>query len=291
MALAEAAMLRAAGLTVAGRLQGADLDIGAGECVAVLGPNGAGKSTLLRALAGLLGFAGSVRWMGRELKGIPHLERGRTLAWLGQESMAEFAFRVKDVVAQGRFAHGDDALGAGGRTPDAPGAGGRTPDAPGAGGRTPDAPGALVRTPGGRHVAEAMEALDILHIAERPITELSGGELRRVFLARALATAAPMQLWDEPASSLDVRHALEVYALTQRLAGAGSCVLVSLHDIRAAYRFGRAVVLDQGRIVADGPPHDVLTAPLIRRVFRVEARFLTSLVPELPGAAPPCAPV
>jgi iron complex transport system ATP-binding protein len=91
-----------------------------------------------------------------------------------------------------------------------------------------------------------------------------------------------MQLWDEPASSLDVRHALEVYALTQRLAAAGSCVLISLHDIRAAYRFGRVLVLDQGRVVVDGPPHDVLTAPLIRQVFRVEARFLTSLVPELP---------
>jgi iron complex transport system ATP-binding protein len=185
--------------------------------------------------------------MGRDLKGIPYLERGRTLAWLGQESQAEFAFPVKDVVAQGRFAHGDD----------------------------------------GRRVAEAMETLNISHIAERPITELSGGEMRRVFLARALATGAPIQLWDEPASSLDVRHALEVYALTQRLADAGSCVLISLHDIRAAYRFGRAVVLDRGRVVVDGPPHDVLTAPLIRRVFRVEARFLTSLVPELPQASGP----
>jgi iron complex transport system ATP-binding protein len=242
MAFAEATVLRTVGLTVGDRLRGADLAVGAGECVAVLGPNGAGKSTLLRALAGLLGYTGSVHWMGRELKGIPHLERGRALAWLGQESPAEFAFLVKDVVAQGRFAHGDD----------------------------------------GRHIAEAMDALNILHIAERPITELSGGELRRVFLARALATGAPIQLWDEPASSLDVRHALEVYALTQRLAGASSCVLISLHDIRAAYRFGRAVVLDQGRIVADGPPHDVLTAPLIRQVFRVEAQFLTSLVPELP---------
>jgi len=236
-------MLRAVDLTVAGRLQGASLDVGAGECVAVLGPNGAGKSTLLRALAGLLNATGSIHWMGRELKGITYLERGRTLAWLGQESAAEFAFHVKDVVAQGRFAHGDD----------------------------------------GRHVGEAMDALDILQIADRPITELSGGECRRVFLARALATGAPIQLWDEPVSSLDVRHALEVYALTQRLAAAGSCVMVSLHDIRAAYRFGRVIVLDSGRIVVDGPPHDVLTAPLIHQVFRVEAHFTTSLVPELPN--------
>jgi iron complex transport system ATP-binding protein len=242
LAPAEAAVLRGAGLTVDGRLLGASLDVGAGECVAVLGPNGAGKSTLLRVLAGLLRASGSVHWSGRELRGIPYLERGRLCAWLGQESAAEFAFPVRDVVSQGRFAHGDD----------------------------------------GKYVDEAIAALDISHIAGRPITELSGGERRRVFLARALATGAPIQLWDEPTSSLDVRHALEVYALTQRLADAGACVLVSLHEIRAAYRFGRVVVLDNGRIVVDGPPHEVLTAPLIRQVFRVEARFVTSLVPELP---------
>jgi iron complex transport system ATP-binding protein len=235
-------MLRAADLTVDGRLHGASLTVGAGECVAVLGPNGAGKSTLLRALAGLLNAAGGVHWSGRELKAIPYLERGRLLAWLGQESPAEFAFPVRDVVAQGRFAHGDD----------------------------------------GKCVDEAMASLDISHIADRSITELSGGERRRVFIARALATAAPIQLWDEPASSLDVRHALEVYALTQKLADAGSCVMVSLHDIRTAYRFGRVVVLNHGCIVVDGPPHEVLTAPLIRQVFRVEAQFTVSLVPELP---------
>jgi iron complex transport system ATP-binding protein len=164
------------------------------------------------------------------------------LAWLGQESNAEFAFPVRDVVAQGRFAHGDD----------------------------------------GQLIDEAMGALDILHLSDRPVTELSGGERRRVFLARALATGAPIQLWDEPTSNLDVRHALEVYALARGLAKKGSCILVSLHDIRAAYRFDRVLVLDEGKLVIDGPPHDVLTAPLIRNIFRVEAHFMTSLVPELP---------
>jgi iron complex transport system ATP-binding protein len=235
-------MLKAQGLALEGRLNDVSLEAGAGECVAVLGPNGSGKSSLLRALAGLLATSGKVFWMGRELKDIPYIERGRALAWLGQDSRADFAFRVEDVVAQGRFAHGDD----------------------------------------GRHVAESMAAVDISHIAHRRITELSGGELRRVFLARALATRAPMQLWDEPASSLDVRHALEVYALAQSLAQRGSCVLISLHDIRAAYGFGRVAVLDQGKLVVEGPPHEVLTAPLIRKVFRVEAQFLESLVPTLP---------
>jgi iron complex transport system ATP-binding protein len=242
LAFAEAAMLSAVELSVESRLRDVGLEAGARECIGVLGPNGAGKSTLLMALAGLLKATGSVCWMGRELGGISYLERGRTLTWLGQESVADFAFPVKDVVAQGRFAHGDD----------------------------------------GQMVDEAMSALDIAHLANRPVTELSGGERRRVFLARAFATGAPIQLWDEPASSLDARHALEVYALARNLAANGACVLVSLHDIRAAYRFDRVLVLDNGLLVVDGPPHEVLTAPLIRQVFRVEAHFMESLVLELP---------
>ena len=240
-------MLSAQGISVDTRLQDIHLEARPGEHIAVLGPNGAGKSTLLLALAGLLQAKGAIAWNGQELSRIPFLQRGRMLAWLGQESHAEFAFAVRDVVAQGRHAWGDESTDA-------------------------EAPG----------VTEAMALLDITHLATRPITQLSGGERRRVFLARALATGAPIQLWDEPASSLDVRHALEVYALAHRLAERGSTLLVSLHDIRAAYRFSRVLVLDRGRLVGDGPPHDVLTADLIRDVFRVEARFVTSLVPELP---------
>jgi len=236
-------MLKASALSVYGRLHDISLKVHAGECVAILGPNGAGKSTLLSALAGLLSATGHIYWMEKELERIPYIQRGRMLAWLGQESAAEFAFPVRDVVAQGRFAHGDD----------------------------------------NRRIDEAMAAVNISHIANRTVTELSGGERRRVFIARALATGAPIQLWDEPTSCLDVRHTLEVYALARNLARDGACVLVSLHDIRAAYRFDRVIVLNCGELVADGPPHDVLTAPLIHQVFRVEAHFLTSLVPELPS--------
>jgi iron complex transport system ATP-binding protein len=243
MAFEEEAMLSATNLTIEGRLANVGFNAKAGECIAILGPNGAGKSTLLKAMAGLLKSAGSIHWMGKRLDRIPYLERGRMLSWLGQESQAEFAFSVRDVVAQGRFAHGGDD---------------------------------------NNNIDEAIAALDVAHLANRPITELSGGERRRVFLARALATGAPIQLWDEPTSSLDVRHALEVYAMAHNLASKGSCILVSLHDIRAAYRFGRVIVLDKGGLAADGLPHEVLTAPLIRQVFRVEAHFLVSLVPELP---------
>jgi iron complex transport system ATP-binding protein len=211
-------MLRGEGLSVPGRLEDVSLHLDPGQVVAVLGPNGAGKSTLLQVLAGLLKSRGRIRWRGRDLPRIPFLERGRTLAWLGQESHAEFAFPVRDVVAQGRHAWGDDLEG----------------------------------------VEEALEAMDLRHLARRAITELSGGERRRVFLARALVTGAPLQLWDEPTSSLDVRHALEVLALARRLASGGSTLLISHHELRTAHAFDRVLVLDQGRVRGFGPPAEVL---------------------------------
>ena len=236
------AALHAAALSVPGRLEAVSLDLGPGELVAVVGPNGAGTSTLIQALAGLLPAQGTIHWNGQPLLRILITDRGRRLAWVGQEAHFEFAFPVREVVAQGRYAWQDDPSG----------------------------------------VAEALAELDLTHLADRPATRLSGGERHRVGLARALATRAPIQLWDEPVAQLDVRHALEVMRLARRLADEGGTVLVSLHDLRAAYRFDRVLVLDQGRLVGNGRPHAVLTAPLIRTVFRVEATFVESLVPELP---------
>lgn len=236
------AALRASALSVSGRLEPVSLELGPGELVAVVGPNGAGKSTLIQALAGLLPAHGLVEWNGQSLSRIPVAERGRQLAWVSQEAHFEFAFPVREVVAQGRYAWGDDLTG----------------------------------------VAEALAEMDLTHLANRAATRLSGGERHRVGLARALATQAPIQLWDEPVAQLDVRHALEVLRLARRLADAGGTVVVSLHDLRAAYRFDRVLLLDRGRLLGNGEPHAVLTAPLIREVFRVEATFVESLVPELP---------
>jgi iron complex transport system ATP-binding protein len=235
-------VLTAHDLSLGTRLRNLSFHLEGGLMVAVVGPNGAGKSTLLQVLAGLLKADGQIQWNGRDLARIPFLERGRTLAWLGQESHAEFAFPVREVVAQGRHAWGDDGQG----------------------------------------VEAALDALDIRYLADRPITQLSGGERRRVFLARALATGAPLQLWDEPAASLDVRHALEVLNLAKGLVDGGSTLLVSLHDLRTAFSFDRVLVLEQGCLVGFGPPEEVLTPALIQDVFRVKARQAEALLLELP---------
>lgn len=235
-------MIAARGLTVEGRLSDVSLELPSGCLAAVLGPNGAGKSTLLQALAGLLPARGEVTWQGEDLHRIPYLDRARILAWVGQESHADFAFPVREVVAQGRFAHGDDGHG----------------------------------------VDEALAAFDLVHVADRAVTRLSGGERRRVFLARALATGAPLQLWDEPTSHLDVRHGLEVLELANGLKRTGATVLMSLHDLRAAHCFDHVLVLHQGACVGSGTPEAVLTPELLLEVFGVRSRRDTELILELP---------
>ncbi|MBP1625570.1 MAG: transporter related [Holophagaceae bacterium] len=234
--------IEATGLTVGERLKSLDLALPKGCLAAVMGPNGAGKSTLLQALAGLLPAKGRVHWQGRDLRKIPILDRGRLLAWLPQESHAEFAFPVRDVVVQGRYAWDDEDQG----------------------------------------VDRVLERLDLCHLAQRPVTRLSGGERQRVFLARALATEAPIQLWDEPVSQLDARHALEVLRIGRQLADQGATVLMSVHDLRLVRFMDQVLVLKNGDLRACGAPDSVFTPELILEVFGVQARWETAMVLELP---------
>lgn len=236
------ASLRAAGLGVEGRLEGVSFELPAGCLAAVVGPNGAGKSTLLQALAGLIPAEGEVAWQGEALSKISTLDRGRRLAWVPQELRAEFGFTVREVVAMGRFAHGDDDHG----------------------------------------VEAVLARLDLGALARRPVTRLSGGERQRAFLARALTTGAPLQLWDEPLSQLDVRHQLELLRLAAGLSREGGTVLLSVHDLRVAHCMDRVLMLDRGRLVAAGAPEEVLTPPRIREVFGVRSRLGESLILDLP---------
>lgn len=228
--------------TVPGRLTDVSLKLAPGMLAGLVGPNGSGKSTLLQLAAGILPGAGDIKWAGRALGEISMFERGRCAAWVPQEVHFEFGFTVRAVVAQGRFAHGDD----------------------------------------GRGVAEALARFDLTALAERPVTRLSGGERQRVLLARAFVTEAPLQLWDEPLAALDVRHALEGLKLAGELARGGRTMLFSLHDLRLAHCLDVVIVLHEGRLRAIGPPQDVLTPELLLSVFGVRARTTPGLTLELP---------
>lgn len=228
--------------TVPGRLRDVSLDLGPGRLVGLVGPNGSGKSTLLQVAAGLLPSGGEVRWSGRNVEEISMPERARQVAWVPQEARFEFGFPVRAVVQQGRYAHGDDEAG----------------------------------------VDAALARFDLGALANRPVNALSGGERQRVLLARALATAAPVQLWDEPLAPLDPRHGLEVLMLAKELTRAGGTVVMSLHDLRVAHCLDEVLVLDGGELKAAGRPDDVLTKELLRDVFGVTARMGETLILGLP---------
>ena len=143
---------------VPGRLAPVTLALGPGQMAGLVGPNGSGKSTLLQAACGLLPHTGEVRWLGQPLARLPVNERGRMTAWVPQEAHFEFGFSVRAVVAQGRYAHGDD----------------------------------------GRGVEEALARFDLTSLADRPVNHLSGGERHRVLLARARAPGGAMHQWGAP---------------------------------------------------------------------------------------------
>ena len=221
-------------------VDGAALDLRAGELTVLIGPNGAGKTTLMRALAGLVPAEGRIDIEGKPLATLTVRERARRIAYLPQGHVFHWPMPVAAVVALGRYAYGD-AFSA-------------------------------VTDDDRRAVAKALAATDAAQFAHRAVTTLSGGERARVALARALACEAPILLADEPTVSLDPRHQLVVMQLLARAAHDGGAVLAIGHDLALAARFAdRIVMMDRGRLVADGPPREVLTVERIATVFGVEA--------------------
>jgi iron complex transport system ATP-binding protein len=215
-----------------------DLTARSGELICILGPNGAGKSTLLRALAGLLKTRG-VTLDGRDINGVSPKERARTISWLPQTGQAVWPLPVRSLVALGRMPYGATLDSLSGRDDGV--------------------------------IAAALTACDLETLAARDVTTLSGGERARALLARALAVEAPILLADEPVSALDPRHQLSVMETLQAQAQANRLVIVVLHDLALAARFADRIILMQaGRIAADGPPNAVLTAERLGAVFGVE---------------------
>ena len=236
--------VRSLSVVLGGRtiIEGADLDVPAGAITALIGPNGAGKSTLIRAVSGLVPAGGSVTFDGSELLALGRRERAQRVAVVEQELSSELPLSVRDAVELGRTPH----RGLFGSAAD-------------------DA--AVVNA--------ALDATDTAQFVDRRFETLSGGERQRVHVARALAQEPRLLLLDEPTNHLDVRAQLDVFAVLRRLASDGVTVLAALHDLTlAAGLADHVVVLAAGRIVATGAPERVLTAPLIREIYGVEAVVL-----------------
>jgi iron complex transport system ATP-binding protein len=217
------------------------LQIRSGEMVAVLGPNGSGKTTLLRTVTGLCPlFSGQVRLYGRDHRALTAPERARLVAVVPQEVETPMPFTVEEMVTIGRTA----CLSRW------------------------SAPGAA-----DRHAIErAMAFTDVVDLRQCRFAELSGGEKQRVIVAMALAQETRILLLDEATSHLDINHRLEVMQIVERLnRERGVTVVMISHDLNAAAEFCRRILLlDHGRVAADGPPEAVLTEALLEPVYHCD---------------------
>jgi len=230
-------------VTLAGRrvLNDISLSLSSGHLVALVGPNGAGKTTLLRALAGLVPSDGTIHVDGEALSSLSLRERARRFGYLPQGHIAHWPLPARDIVALGRYPHGATD------------------------------PARL--SPGDAEaVLRAMQATDAVEFADRRVTELSGGERSRIALARVLAVEAPVILADEPTSSLDPRHQIDVMKNLRVAADNGTLVMVVTHDLGLAARFADTIlVLSDGRLVSQGAASAALSEQVMAEVFRISA--------------------
>ncbi len=224
-------------------LRGIDLDVAPGTLCALLGPNGSGKSTLTKILAGVLRTRhGSVRLGEADLLRMKPRERAKVVAYVPQSSEVPFELTVREAVTLGRTPHM---------------------------GMRPTAEDLAV-------VESSIERLGLAELAERRLSDMSGGQAQRVLIARALAQRPRVLLLDEPTSALDLRYQVETLQIVRRVAREeGVAALIAIHDLNHAATFCQQVVLlSGGRLVADGPAPEAYDAELLGDVYGLPVEVL-----------------
>ncbi|SMB28679.1 putative iron compound ABC transporter, ATP-binding protein [Sterolibacterium denitrificans] len=225
-------------------LDGASLSLAAGELVCLLGANGAGKSTLLKLMLGVLKpLHGTVTLDGRALPGYSRRQLAQRIAYVPQVHVAPFPYSVREIVLMGRL----------------------------------PAAGIFRAASAADHdkVEEIIQRIGIAHLAERPYTEISGGERQLALIARALAQEASLLVMDEPLASLDYGHQMRLLARLEQLAAEGYGILMTTHDPdQPLLGCDRVALLIDGRIAADGRPDAVLTPESIERLYGVRVHLV-----------------
>ena len=238
-------------------LDGLSFTVAEGEVVGLIGPNGAGKTTLIRAVDGLVApAAGEILVDGEAVQSLESRERARRIAVLSQSTAVKFGFSVRDIVAMGRTPYatrmgkGDD-LGA----------------------------TAIIN--------DALERTSITDLADRSITEVSGGERQRVLIARAIAQQTPILLLDEPTASLDINHQIATLDFVRSLAQEGKAVLAAIHDLNLAARYcDRLLLLSDGMQRAIGTPDTVLRREYIEPAFGTDVAINADIITGTPRVTP-----
>lgn len=222
-------------------LQGVDAAFRSGECVALVGPNGAGKSTLLSALAGLNPpISGDAMLEDRPVALLPPGERARRIAFVPPGEQTVWPVPARTIAALGRMPHRK--------------------------------PLERLKPEDEAAIDAALEKTGVAHLAQRRFDTLSSGERARVLLARTLATDADVLLLDEPTASLDPRHQLGLMELLAGEAAGGKLVVIAAHALDLVARYcSRVILIDDGKIAADGTPDDALSEANLERVFAISA--------------------
>lgn len=222
-------------------LDGIDCTFSPGELTAVIGPNGAGKSSLLGCLAGVLeSTAGELSLNARDYSSIPRAERAKLCAFLPQHESPAWSMPAEELVALGLLPWGRS----------------------------------ISRAQRQVRVTAALQQVDALDLALRPVTQLSGGELRRVQLARLLVGDVPTLIADEPGAALDIRHQLQLMGTFRQQADAGKTVILAIHDLALAARYcDRILLLERGQLRAQGTPEEVLTAVQVAEVYGISSKL------------------
>ncbi len=222
-------------------LENIGFSIGPHETLAIVGPNGAGKSTLLRCMNGLLKpLNGAVSLNGKAIETMKKRQLAGYMAYVPQAISTAFPFTVFDMVLMGRYPHGNHKVN-------------------------------------GQDLQKALKTLTLLgieNLAMKSFAEISGGQQQKATIARALVQEAKILLLDEPTSNLDVLHQLEVMELLKNLVKKTEMsVVMSMHDLNLTARYAdRVLLLNRGKLVAEGAPISVLTPDNITRVYQVEAK-------------------
>jgi iron complex transport system ATP-binding protein len=239
------------------RLEEVSLSVSAGEAVGIVGPNGSGKSTLLRLLSGILmPESGSVILEGHPVRSLGRRLLARRLAFLPQSPETSFHFRVREVVAMGRYPY----LGAFG----------------------------FLAEHDVAVVERALVETASSALGDRGFETLSGGEKQRVLIASILAQEPAAMLLDEPTAALDIHHRADVFDLLWRLSRTGIAVVTVTHDLNAASQFcDRLVLLAGGRVARIGSAADVMNAKLLSEVYGADVRVVENPVTSAPMAIVP----